>query len=121
MLRNAAFTLSILIIVAITLAFPEPFLRVGDYQLTGLIVPLLMIIMFGMGTSVGVDDFVRVVKMPKSIGVGLFCQFTIMPLVGATLATASGLPVRAGAFRTMHVGSARGASTPADNASGSRH
>ena len=92
MLQNAAFTLSILIIVAITLAFPESFLRVGDYKLTGLIVPLLMIIMFGMGTSVGVDDFVRVVKMPKSIGVGLFCQFTIMPLVGATLATASGLP-----------------------------
>lgn len=92
MLKNAAFTLSILIIVAFALAFPDAFLRVGDYELTGLIVPLLMIIMFGMGTSVGVADFVRVVKMPKSIGVGLICQYTIMPMVGTTLAMASGLP-----------------------------
>ena len=92
MLKNAAFTLSILVIVAITLAFPEPFQRVGSYELTGLIVPLLMIIMFGMGTSVGVQDFVRVIRMPKSIGVGLACQYTIMPIVGFTLATMSGLP-----------------------------
>jgi bile acid:Na+ symporter, BASS family len=92
MLRNAAFTLSILIIVAVALIFPQPFLRVGDYELTGLIVPLLMLIMFGMGTSVGVADFVRVIKMPKSIGVGLVCQYTIMPLVATILAAASGLP-----------------------------
>lgn len=92
MIKNAAFTLSILIVVAIALAYPSPFLRIGDYELTGLIVPLLMIIMFGMGTSVGVADFVRVVKMPKSIAVGLGCQYTIMPFIAVTLASASGLP-----------------------------
>lgn len=92
MLKNAAFTLSILIVVCITLVVPEPFLHVGDYKLTGLIVPLLMIIMFGMGTSVSINDFVRVVKMPKSIAVGLICQFSIMPFIGMSMALLSGLP-----------------------------
>ena len=92
MLKNAAFSISILFIVAITLVFPDPFLQVGDFTLTGLIVPLLMIIMFGMGTSVGVADFVRVAKMPKSIAVGIICQFTIMPFIGMSLALLSGLP-----------------------------
>ncbi|QFU76269.1 bile acid:sodium symporter family protein [Halioglobus maricola] len=92
MLKNAAFTLSILIVVAIALAFPSLFLSIGNFELTGLIVPLLMIIMFGMGTSVGVADFVRVLKMPKSIAVGLGCQYTLMPMIGVALASASGLP-----------------------------
>lgn len=92
MLKNTAFTLSIFIIVAIALAFPNWFTYAGDYKLTGLIVPLLMIIMFGMGTSVGVKDFVRVAKMPKGVAVGLICQFTIMPFVGMSLALVSGLP-----------------------------
>lgn len=92
MLKNAAFTLSVVLIVIIALTFPDLFRQVGDFKLTGLIVPLLMIIMFGMGTSVGVDDFVRVAKMPKSIGVGLICQFSIMPFIGMSIATLSGLP-----------------------------
>lgn len=92
MLKNATFTLSILIVVALTLVFPDSFKQIGDFKLTGLIVPLLMIIMFGMGTSVGIADFVRVAKMPKSIGVGLICQFTIMPFIGMSLALLSGLP-----------------------------
>ena len=51
-----------------------------------------MIIMFGMGTSVGINDFTRVMKMPKGVAVGLVCQFTIMPVVGVSLAIISGLP-----------------------------
>ena len=54
MIKNAAFTLSIFVVVALALIFPQAFSYIGDYKTTGLIVPLLMIIMFGMGTSVGV-------------------------------------------------------------------
>jgi len=90
MIKNAAFTLSIFVVVALALIFPQAFSYIGDYKTTGLIVPLLMIIMFGMGTSVGVDDFARVVKMPKSIAVGLICQYTIMPFLGVSLAILSG-------------------------------
>ena len=92
MLKNTSFTLAIIVIAMLALIFPQFFQQVGEYKLTGLIVPLLMIIMFGMGTSVGVTDFVRVVKMPKSIAVGVVCQFTIMPFIGMSLAMLSGLP-----------------------------
>jgi BASS family bile acid:Na+ symporter len=51
-----------------------------------------MIIMFGMGTSMSIKDFVQIGKMPKGVLIGLVCQFSIMPLIGFGLATASGLP-----------------------------
>jgi BASS family bile acid:Na+ symporter len=71
--------------------FPAPFVSWGDFQLSTLITPLLQIIMFGMGTQVGVNDFIRVAKDPRGVGIGLACQFTIMPFVGAGLALAFNL------------------------------
>ena len=87
-----AFTFMILTAVVAALYYPSVFQGVGEYEFKGLIVPLLMIIMFGMGTSMSVQDFVRVGKMPKGILIGLVCQFSIMPLVGFGLAVVSGLP-----------------------------
>ena len=87
-----SFTFIILAAVTASLYYPEFFRGVGDYQFKSLIVPLLMIIMFGMGTSMSIKDFAAVVKMPKGVFVGLFCQFSIMPIVGFSLATLSGLP-----------------------------
>ena len=92
MFKNTLFTISVLAVVAIALIFPDLFREIGGYKTTGLIVPLLMIIMFGMGTSVGVKDFTRVLKMPKNIAVGLICQYTIMPFIGVSLAMMSGFP-----------------------------
>ncbi|MCK4748039.1 MAG: bile acid:sodium symporter family protein, partial [Bacteroidales bacterium] len=37
-------------------------------------------------------DFAGVVKMPKGVLLGLACQFTIMPVVGFTIATTFGFP-----------------------------
>ncbi|MEI6893855.1 MAG: bile acid:sodium symporter family protein [Colwellia sp.] len=87
-----AFTFIILAAVSASLYYPEVFKGVGDFQYDSLIVPLLMLIMFGMGTSMNVSDFTRVIKMPKGVFIGLLCQFTIMPIVGYSLATMSGLP-----------------------------
>lgn len=42
----------------------------------------LAIIMFGLGLSLKVQDFTRIVKYPKSIIVGLFCQMLLLPLLG---------------------------------------
>ena len=67
--------------------FPAPFIQVGYIKMKTLIVPLLQIIMFGMGTAMSLKDFLGVIKMPKGVLVGLVCQFTIMPLVGFSLAT----------------------------------
>jgi BASS family bile acid:Na+ symporter len=73
-----------IIFAAVTLAMYQPqyFLTVGDFDLKNLITPLLQIIMFGMGTTLSLWDFGRVIKMPKGVIVGIICQFTIMPFVG---------------------------------------
>jgi len=95
--RNAktsgfAFTFLIFAAVSAAMSFPDLFLTIGNFQTKSLIIPLLIIIMFGMGTAMSVQDFVNVVKMPKGVLIGLLSQFTIMPLVGFGLTTVAGLP-----------------------------
>jgi bile acid:Na+ symporter, BASS family len=58
----------------------------GDFKMTKLIVPLIQLIMFSMGTEMSLKDFEGVIKTPKAVLIGLVCHFTIMPLVGFILA-----------------------------------
>ena len=53
----------------------------GLAQLSWAIVPLLMLIMFGMGMTLTWADFADVARRPGVIGVGMLLQFLIMPLV----------------------------------------
>jgi BASS family bile acid:Na+ symporter len=78
--------------VSISMCYPGPFLRWGDFELKATIVPLLQIIMFGMGSQMSFRDFAGVVKMPKGVLLGLACQFTIMPVVGFAIASTFGFP-----------------------------
>ena len=48
--------------------------------------PALGVIMLGMGITLSFSDFSRVLKVPKAIAIGVAAQFTIMPLLGWTLA-----------------------------------
>lgn len=91
-LRGISFSLLILAAVTLAMLYPAPFVSWGDFSLNALIVPLLQIIMFGMGTTLSAKDFVGVAKDPKGVFVGLACQFTIMPFVGAGLALGFNLP-----------------------------
>src|SRR5690606_31225919 len=91
-LRGISFSLLILAAVTLAMIYPAPFVSWGDFRLNALIVPLLQIIMFGMGTVMSAKDFVSVAKEPKAVFVGLACQFTIMPFVGAGLALGFNLP-----------------------------
>ncbi|MFM8953164.1 MAG: bile acid:sodium symporter family protein, partial [Planctomycetaceae bacterium] len=59
---------------------------------TSLFKPLLMLIMFCMGATLSAGDFAGVLRMPVAVAVGLVCQFTIMPLLGYTVATAFRFP-----------------------------
>ena len=90
--KGFSFTILIFAAVAAAMCYPHLFTKIGGFDLKGLIVPLLMIIMFGMGASMSLQDFAGVIKMPKGVLTGIFCQFTIMPLVGFGLARISGLP-----------------------------
>jgi|TARA_B110000263_G_scaffold78170_1_gene68164 BASS family bile acid:Na+ symporter len=90
--KGLSFTILIFAAVSLSMYYPQSFVQVGDFQLKKLIVPLLQIIMFGMGTVMSFNDFYGVIKMPKGVVVGLICQFTIMPLLGFTLATVFNFP-----------------------------
>jgi BASS family bile acid:Na+ symporter len=87
-LRGISFSLLIFAAVSLAMNYPAPFVSWGEFNLSSLIVPLLQIIMFGMGTAISAKDFVGIVKAPKAVFIGLACQFTVMPFVGAGLALA---------------------------------
>jgi BASS family bile acid:Na+ symporter len=91
-LGDFTFTLAVFASVTLAMFYPGLLDTVAGFELTLLIVPLIQIIMFGMGASLSVEDFAGVMKMPKGVFVGLVCQFTIMPLVGLSLATVFGFP-----------------------------
>lgn len=86
------YTYSIMIFAAVTTAlyYPDHFVEFNGFKFSTLIIPLIQIIMFGMGTSMSIDDFIGVVKTPKAVFIGVGAQFIIMPLVGFTLANLSG-------------------------------
>ncbi|CCH51774.1 Bile acid:sodium symporter [Fibrisoma limi BUZ 3] len=90
--RNLIYTALIIAAVATALAFPNLFTQVGDFQLKRLIVPLLQIIMLGMGTTMAIKDFEGVIKQPRAVFVGVTCHFIIMPLLGYTLANSFSFP-----------------------------
>ena len=51
------------------------------------IIPILQIIMFGMGTQLSLKDFRQIVVQPGAVFVGVGAQFLIMPLIGFTIAS----------------------------------
>lgn len=91
-LKGFSFTMVIFAAVTAALYYPEYFVNWGGVKLAALFTPLLQIIMFGMGTEMGVKDFAGVIKMPKAVLIGLFGHFTFMPLAGYTLARAFNFP-----------------------------
>jgi BASS family bile acid:Na+ symporter len=92
LLKGFAYTLCIFAAVATALYYPQYFVEFKGFKFSKLITPLIQLIMFGMGTSMSLNDFVGVVKMPKGVFIGVFSHFLIMPLIGYTLASLSGFP-----------------------------
>lgn len=92
LLRRLTFTLMVTLAAILALIFPEQILHLGRFSTQTLIIPLLMLIMFGMGTTMSIADFRGVIKMPKGVLIGVVCQFSIMPLIGYSLAKGSGFP-----------------------------
>jgi bile acid:Na+ symporter, BASS family len=91
-LKGFAFTIWIFAAVSVSMFYPFLFQQWGSFKLTRLIEPLMMIIMFGMGTAMSIRDFTQVLLMPKGVLIGMTLQFTVMPLVGFTIAKSFGFP-----------------------------
>jgi BASS family bile acid:Na+ symporter len=79
--KGFSYTIWIFAAVAASMFYPQYFTTVGSFKLSILIVPLLQIIMFGMGSQMSLKDFTGVVRMPKSVVIGVGAQFLIMPFV----------------------------------------
>ena len=52
----------------------------------------LALIMLGMGLTLTLDDFKRVLQFPKSVFIGVFLQYTVMPISGYAIAYIYDLP-----------------------------
>lgn len=92
-LRGFSYTIFILASVSIAMYYPQYCIQVGSFELKGLIIPLLQVIMFGMGSQMSLKDFVGVVKAPRAVLIGIVCQFTIMPLVALGITSLLDFPV----------------------------
>jgi bile acid:Na+ symporter, BASS family len=81
-LKGFSYTVLIFAAVSLSMYYPNYFTTVGNFNLTAIIVPLLQLIMFGMGTELSLKDFKSIVQMPKGVIIGIICHYTIMPMVG---------------------------------------
>ncbi|WP_405304570.1 bile acid:sodium symporter family protein [Methanobrevibacter sp.] len=86
------FFIVILLAVAISLLYPNSFKWVlSEYNGVNIINLLLSIVLFTMGTTLKVDDFINVFRNPKEIAAGISAQYVIMPLLAFILASAFSL------------------------------
>ena len=85
-LKGFAYTVTIFAAVTTALYFPQYFVEFNGFKFSTLISPLIMIIMFGMGTSMSIKDFAGVIKTPRGVFIGVVAHFIIMPMMGFGLA-----------------------------------
>ena len=75
--------------------YPQSILYWGDFDLRNkwLILIVIQLVMFGMGTQMKLVDFKGVIKTPRGVTVGLLCQFSIMPTMGWLLTQVFDFPL----------------------------
>jgi BASS family bile acid:Na+ symporter len=77
------------VLVFAVVAFLQPAWFIG---LKGAIVPLLGLVMFGMGLTLKLEDFAEVARHPWRVALGVVAHFVIMPGVAWLLCQAFHLP-----------------------------
>jgi BASS family bile acid:Na+ symporter len=92
--RGYLFTLWIAVAFTAGMIYPSAFLRWGDFDLRNkwVILVVVQLVMFGMGTQMGLKDFAGVAKAPLGVLVGILCHFSVMPLVGFGLTKVFSFP-----------------------------
>lgn len=91
--RIYAFASWVVATVLIALIHPPLFLAYLPFSYKESLTLLLQIAMFGMGATLTLQDFLRVLKMPRGVVVGMVLQFGIMPFLGWGLSKLFGLPL----------------------------
>lgn len=86
-LKSYQYTAWIVVAIVCGMLYPSAFLKWGDFDLRNkwLLLVVVQIVMFGMGTQMSIKDFYGVKTMGRGVLVGILCHFTIMPGVGYLL------------------------------------
>ena len=86
-LKGYQYTAWIATAVVAGMMFPQAFTTWGSINLRDktLILVIIQLVMFGMGTHMSLKDFSGLASTGKGVLVGLFCHFSIMPLMGLLL------------------------------------
>lgn len=85
--KTFAYTAWIIVAIVCGMLYPNAFLQWGELDLQNpwLILIVVQIVMFGMGTQMSIKDFKGIRTLGKGVFVGICCQFTIMPIIGYLL------------------------------------
>ncbi len=88
LLEGYQYTFWIITAVIAGMVSPEFFLNIGGVDLRNkwLILIIIQLVMFGMGTQMSIKDFTGIKKSGKGVIIALLGQFTIMPLMGFGIA-----------------------------------
>lgn len=85
--KGLGYTAWIIAAVTTAMIYPQYFKNWGGINLRDktLILVIIQLVMFGMGTHMRLQDFRGLRTTGKGLLVGLFCHFTVMPLMGLLL------------------------------------
>ena len=119
-LKGFSYTLMIFASVSLAMYYPAYFKTIGNFNLSAVIVPMLQLIMFGMGTELSLKDFSRIVQMPKGVIVGVTCHYIIMPMVGFGVAHLFNFPAEIAAGINSSILSSSSCNEPASSSAASR-
>ena len=89
--HRISFTFWVFAFLVAAMYYPFLFIDWG-FNTKVLVIPMLQLIMFGMGTKLSLADFKTELEKPKGIIVGSFMVFAIMPVVGILVAKAFQFP-----------------------------
>lgn len=83
-LANYQYTGWIVTAVVAGMIYPSAFLEWGDFDLRNqwVILIVVQLVMFGMGTQMSLDDFTGIATTGRGVLIGLVAHFSVMPLVG---------------------------------------
>ncbi|MFC1551475.1 bile acid:sodium symporter family protein [Candidatus Latescibacterota bacterium] len=90
-LKGTAFTFWVFAFLTSAMYFPWMFTNWG-FNTKVIVIPMLQLIMFGMGTKLSIGDFVKEFSRPKGIIIGTVMVFTIMPVLGVLVAKLFNFP-----------------------------
>lgn len=92
--KGYQYTAWILAAVVLAMIFPAAFLRWGSFDLRNkwVVLVVVQLVMFGMGTQMSLRDFAGVMKTPYGVFIAVAGQFLIMPLTGWALTKLFALP-----------------------------